>query len=113
MDCHSTFSPFCWPHSTKTSPTALSVTSFQFALNQTLNTPAVDSGAAAAGAAACATVVGAGCAPVAGVAAAPLALVLLEDDEAGACGLAQAARASPTAQALCVRNFRREKTDAR
>src|ERR1043166_8321289 len=39
IDCHSTLRPFCCPHSTKTSPTALSVTSFQFALNQTLNVP--------------------------------------------------------------------------
>jgi hypothetical protein len=46
------------------------------------------------------------------VAAAPPALPPVEDD-AGACGLAQAASANPTAQAFRARNCRRENTGTR
>src|SRR5215212_2098698 len=70
MDCHSTFwPPFALPHSSKAPPTALSVTSFQLAENQTLNTPAVTFGSAAGAAAAGAAVAAGAAAGAAGFAA--------------------------------------------
>src|SRR3981081_4093860 len=59
IDCHSTLSPFCLPHSTKVLPTASSVTVFQLAENHTLKTPEVGLAAAATGVVAAATGVGA------------------------------------------------------
>src|SRR5216684_3651099 len=61
IDCHSTLRLFCLPHSTNVLPTASSVTVFQLAENHTLNTPEPGLAAAAAGAVAAATVVGAAC----------------------------------------------------
>src|SRR3979411_2169868 len=84
MDCHSTFRLFCLPHSTKVLPTASSVTVFQLAENQTLNTPDPGLAAAAAG----------------GGAGAP--------GGAAAGGLAHAANARPINPAFRVRKCLRE-----
>src|SRR5438093_7963145 len=62
IDCHSTCNPFCLPHSTNVSPTALSVTSFQLAENHTLNFPDVGFEISAGVGAAAAAVVGGGAA---------------------------------------------------
>src|SRR5919199_1595404 len=67
IDCHSTLTPFWRPHSTKVSPTALSVIPFQLAENQTLKTPDAGAAICAAGVAAAAGAeVGAGAAPAGG-----------------------------------------------
>src|SRR5207237_3163495 len=98
MDCHSTLTPRCLPHSTNVSPTALSVMSFQLAENQTLNTPAAGAAACVPGvAAAAAALVGAGAAPggaLVGCAPAPAAGWFPDG------GGAQAARASPMTHAF-------------
>src|SRR5438034_117378 len=100
MDCHSTLIPFCCPHSTKVSPTALSVISFQLAENHTLKTPA-GGAAGAAGAPATAAVVGAA-AGAGGVVGAAAGL------DAAGCSCPHAATIRPTAHALRARNCRRE-----
>src|SRR5579859_3251274 len=98
IDWYSTLRLFCLPQSTKVLPTASSVTVFQLAENQTLNVPVPGLDAAAAGAVAAATVVGAA-APAAGGAVAPAAGCGAPEFAAG-WGLLQAASATPTTDAL-------------
>ncbi len=102
IDCHSTFRFLVLPHSTKVSPTALSVMSFQLAENQTLNTPDVAAAAWVVGWAAAAAVVGAAGGLVGWAAG-------LAADWSDVDGALHAARARPSAHALRARNSRREK----
>src|SRR5205823_1060158 len=111
IDCHSTWILFCLPQSTKTLPTASSVTVFQLAENQTLNLPETIVRSLVGVAPAAATAVACGAAPPAGaVAAWPPAAGLV----GRAAGPPQAASSvAPASAAAPLRNCRRDKGTAR
>src|SRR3954452_9488372 len=111
IDCHSTWILFCLPQSTKTAPTASSVTTFQLAKNQTLNLPEmivrsfVGAVVAAAATAVPPALAAGACPPPPPAAGALLAV---------AAAPPQAARnADPASVATPLRNCRRDKGTAR